>query len=61
MAVFKYSGDRINGERTHESGTIVAVDKLDAYDKLRVTGLTNIHLKKVEGLAAFVERLRVSR
>ena len=61
MAVFKYSGDRISGDRANESGTIVAVDKLDAYDKLRVAGLTNIRLKKVEGLAAFIERLRVAR
>lgn len=61
MAVFKYSGDRTKGERSHESGTIVAQDKLDAYDKLRSAGLTNVHLKKVEGMAAFIERIRVGR
>ncbi|MFM1920803.1 MAG: hypothetical protein RLZZ303_2437 [Candidatus Hydrogenedentota bacterium] len=61
MAVFKYSGDSTVKEGSHESGTIVAQDKLDAYDKLRQQGLTNIHLKKVTGLAAFLEQLRAAR
>lgn len=61
MAVFKYSGERNSGERTHETGTIVAQDRLDAYDKLRSAGLTNVHLKKVEGLAAFIQQLRIGR
>lgn len=61
MAVFKYSGERTSGERTHETGTIVAQDRLDAYDKLRSAGLTNVHLKKVEGLAAFIQQLRIGR
>ncbi len=61
MAVFKYSGESTKGERTHENGTIVAQDKLDAYDKLRSSGLTNVHLKKVQGLAAFIEHLRIGR
>ncbi len=61
VAVFKYSGDSVIKEGSHENGTVVAQDKLEAYDKLRQTGLTNIHLKKVSGLAAFMEQLRASR
>lgn len=61
VAVFKYSGDSVVKEGSHENGTVVAQDKLEAYDKLRQTGLTNIHLKKVSGLAAFLEELRASR
>ncbi len=61
MAVFKYSGDSTVKEGSHENGTIVAQDKLDAYDKLRQSGLTNLHLKKVSGLTAFLEQLRTLR
>lgn len=58
MAVFKYIGDSIDTPGVEESGTVVAGDKLSAYDKLRQQGLTNIKLKKVEGFAALIERLR---
>jgi len=58
VAVFKYTGDSTESAGFSDSGKIVARDKLDAYDKLRRQGLTNIKLKKVEGFSALLERLR---
>ena len=58
MAVYKYTGDSTESAGFSDSGKVVARDKLDAYDKLRREGLTNIKLKKIEGFAALMERLR---
>lgn len=61
MAVYRYSADSMKKEGSHESGTIVAQDKLDAYDKLRRNGLTNVHLTKLSGFAALLVQLGFGR
>lgn len=61
MAVYRYSADSMIKEGSHESGTVVAQDKLDAYDKLRRQGLTNVHLTKLAGLAALLAQLGFAR
>lgn len=57
MAVFKFTAESETGEGVHETGYIVASDKLDAYDKLRRQGYDKVRLKREQGLAAFVRGL----
>lgn len=57
MAVFEYTAVR-NGDEAHtETGVMVAVDKIDAFDKLKRKGMKLLRLKRIEGIAAFVGRL----
>lgn len=55
MAVFRFSAESSNGENVHETGHIVASDKLDAYDKLRRQGYDKVRLRREQGLAAFLK------
>ncbi|MCC6144068.1 MAG: hypothetical protein IT368_09700 [Candidatus Hydrogenedentes bacterium] len=54
MAVFEYTAIVHERDAHSEQGTIVARDKLDAYDKLRRRQFTDIKLRKVEGVQAWL-------
>ncbi len=57
MAVFRYSAVHKGSEDHDESGTIVAQDKIQAFDKLTRLGYTRVGLQKVEGMAALLQRM----
>jgi type II secretory pathway component PulF len=57
MDVFEYSAVSTKNEGHTETGRVVARDQLDAYDKLRRLGLTDIRLKRLHGFSALVARL----
>jgi type II secretory pathway component PulF len=56
MAVFEYVAVAGNEEGHQERGTVVARDKLEAYDKLRRLGFTDIKLKRLEGWNALLSK-----
>ncbi len=56
MVVFEYSATSTQGEHRTEHGTVLARDKLDAFDKLKRRDLTNIRLKRVEGFSALIAK-----
>jgi type II secretory pathway component PulF len=56
VVVFEYSGTSVHGDHRTERGTILARDKLDAFDKLKRRDLANIHLKRVEGFSALIAK-----
>jgi type II secretory pathway component PulF len=57
VAVFEYTATRNSNEAHAETGIMVAVDKIDAFDKLKRNGLRLIRLKRIEGFAAWIGRL----
>lgn len=57
MAVFRFSAESETQEGVHETGYIVANDKLEAYDKLRKHGYEKVRLKREVGFTAFVRGL----
>ena len=58
MAVFEFSATPTTGDGHPEMGTVVARDKLDAFDKLRRNQFGEIHLRRLGGWSAFVARFR---
>ncbi len=57
MAVYQYVAVAVNKHGHTEHGTILARDKLDAFDKLKGRDLTDISLKRVRGWSAFLGKL----
>ncbi len=53
MAVFEYRA-QLNKQRM--SGTIVAEDRIRAFDKLKRLRYDNIHLRQIKGISAFMRR-----
>lgn len=56
MAVFEYSAKSTDSLEDKAQGTIIARDKLDAFDKLMRLHYTNIKLKPVRGIQAFFKQ-----
>lgn len=58
MAVFKFRAytEGKEDEDHYEKGTVVARDQADARDKLRRERFTNIKLKQMRGVAAFMRQ-----
>jgi type II secretory pathway component PulF len=56
VAVFEFTAVAHEREAHSEQGTIVARDKLEAYDKLRSRQFTDIRLKKVQGMQAWIRQ-----
>jgi type II secretory pathway component PulF len=52
MEVYEYSAVRLDNNEHFLHGTVCARDKIDAFDKVRRQGLTEIRLRKLTGLAA---------
>ena len=55
MAVYSYSGRTTDSEPHHIRGTVVARDKVEAYDRVRHLGMSHIHLHQLEGIQATVQ------
>jgi len=60
VAVFKYHAVNPSKEENHEYGTVYAEDKIQAFDKLTRRQLTNIRLKRLKGLNAWLARIKGS-
>jgi len=59
VAVFKYRAvSRTDTEHLEHKGTVLADDKIQAFHKLTQRQLTDIKLKRLKGLDAWVARLR---
>jgi type II secretory pathway component PulF len=56
MAVFEYSAKSADSLEDKAQGTIIARDKLDAFDKLMRLHYTNIKLKPLRGIQAFFKQ-----
>jgi len=56
MAVFEYSAKSADSLEDKAQGTIIARDKLDAFDKLMRLHYTNIKLKPIRGIQAFFKQ-----
>lgn len=56
MAVFEFSAKSADSLEDKAQGTIIARDKLDAFDKLMRLHYTNIKLKPIRGLQAFFKQ-----
>jgi hypothetical protein len=56
MAVFEFSAKSADSLEDKAQGTIIARDKLDAFDKLMRLHYTNIKLKPVRGIQAFFKQ-----
>ncbi len=56
MAVFEFSAKSADSLEDKAQGTIIARDKLDAFDKLMRLHYTNIRLKPVRGIQAFFKQ-----
>lgn len=58
MAVYRYTAVSAAKNGRVQRGTVLAKDKLDAFDKLKHRQLTNINLHRLEGFAAVFAHLR---
>lgn len=58
MAVYRYTAVSATKNGHLKRGTVLAKDKLDAFDKLKHRQLTNINLHRVEGFAAVFGHIR---
>ncbi|MBL7646561.1 MAG: hypothetical protein JNK74_10270 [Candidatus Hydrogenedentes bacterium] len=56
MAVFEFSAKSADSLEDKAQGTIIARDKLDAFDKLMRLHYTNIKLKPIRGIQAFFKQ-----
>jgi hypothetical protein len=56
MAVFEFSAKSADSLEDKAQGTIIARDKLDAFDKLMRLHYTNIKLKPLRGIQAFFKQ-----
>jgi len=56
MAVFEFSAKSADSLEDKAQGTIIARDKLDAFDKLMRLHYTNIKLKPIRGIQAFLKQ-----
>lgn len=56
MAVFEFSAKTGDSLEDRAQGTIIAQDKLDAFDKLMRLHYTHIKLRPVKGLQAFLRQ-----
>lgn len=56
MAVYQFSAKSTDSLEDRAEGTIVARDKLDAFDKLMRLHYTNIRLRPLKGLQAFFKQ-----
>jgi len=54
MALFEYTGVKRDSGGSESEGTVVAKDKIEAFDKVMRMNLTEIKLKRVSGLQAFM-------
>ena len=57
MHVFDYVAKSAGQEDQIQAGTLVARDKIEAYDKLRHHGLILVSLKRVEGISAVIRKM----
>ena len=53
MAVFEFTANSGPNPGFVEAGTVVARDRLEAFDKLKRLEYANIRLRRVEGVGAF--------
>lgn len=58
MAVFEFHAVHQTNPEHHEHGTVVADDKLRAWDKLTHRHLTHIQLKRLNGFRAMLKQWR---
>ena len=56
MAVFEFFAKSADSLEDKAQGTIIARDKLDAFDKLMRLHYTNIKLKPIRGIQAFFKQ-----
>lgn len=56
MAVFEFSAASQQHEEGAETGTVVARDKLEAFDKLKRRRLTDIRLRQLNGVNALFKQ-----
>ncbi|MBI2424456.1 MAG: hypothetical protein HYV27_16620 [Candidatus Hydrogenedentes bacterium] len=56
MEVYEYSATVHDSESIVEEGTVIARDKLDAFDKMKRQNYTNIALRRLSGWQAFISR-----
>ena len=56
MAVFEFSAISADSIEDREQGTIVASDKLDAFDKLKRLEYDDIRLRSLHGFEAFIRQ-----
>lgn len=56
MAVFEFSAKSTDSLEDKAQGTIIARDKLDAFDKLMRLHYTNIKLRPIKGIQAFFKQ-----
>lgn len=54
--VFEFSAKTADSLEDRAQGTIIAQDKLDAFDKLMRLHYTNIRLRPVRGIQAFLKQ-----
>lgn len=57
MVVYEYSAASAERNGKVEHGTVLARDKLDAFDKLKRRHLTEIRLKRMAGISAIIGKL----
>lgn len=56
MAVFEYTAKSADSLEDRAEGTIVAQDKLEAFDKLMRLHYTHIRLRPLKGIQAFFKQ-----
>lgn len=60
MVVYEYSAVSTENPKQVEQGTVLARDKVDAFDKLKRRHLTDIRLKRMEGFSALIGKFTAS-
>jgi type II secretory pathway component PulF len=60
VIVYEYSAVSIENKAQVEQGTVLARDKVEAFDKLKRRHLTDIRLKRMEGFSALIGKFTAS-
>ena len=60
MVVYEYSAVSSENKAHVEQGTVLARDKVDAFDKLKRRHLSDIRLKRMEGFSALIGKFTAS-